>query len=426
MLELRFVLEHPEIIKADLDRRGALDKIALVDKLVGLLNKEKKDKKELDSLRHKRNLITDEINQLKKEKKDFSHKIKEAKDLPKLIQEKEKEYEHMLQEIKQIRYSIPNVLHESVPMGKSEEDNVVLREVGEKRNFTFKPKSHVDLIEKLDLADIEKAGEIAGARFYYLKNELVMLDFALMKFAMDFLFKKSYALIQPPYVMRREPYEAVTDLKDFEDVMYKIEGEDLYLIATAEHPLAAMHMNEILDSEKLPIKLAGISPCFRKEAGAHGKDTKGIFRVHQFHKVEQFIFSKPGQSWQLHEELLQNAEALYQQLKLPYRIVNICTADIGSIAAKKYDLEVWMPAQNTYREVVSCSNCTSYQAVRLNTRFMDGENKEYVHTLNSTAIATSRTIVAILENYQNEDGSVTVPEVLVPYMNGITKIEKKK
>jgi seryl-tRNA synthetase len=426
MLELRFVLEHPEIIKADLDRRGALDKIALVDKLVGLLNKEKKDKKELDSLRHKRNLITDEINQLKKEKKDFSHKIKEAKDLPKLIQEKEKEYEHMLQEIKQIRYSIPNVLHESVPMGKSEEDNVVLREVGEKRNFTFKPKSHVDLIEKLDLADIEKAGEIAGARFYYLKNELVMLDFALMKFAMDFLFKKSYALIQPPYVMRREPYEAVTDLKDFEDVMYKIEGEDLYLIATAEHPLAAMHMNEILDSEKLPIKLAGISPCFRKEAGAHGKDTKGIFRVHQFHKVEQFIFSKPGQSWQLHEELLQNAEALYQQLKLPYRIVNICTADIGSIAAKKYDLEVWMPAQNTYREVVSCSNCTSYQAVRLNTRFMDGENKEYVHTLNSTAIATSRTIVAILENYQNEDGSVTVPEVLVPYMNGITTIEKKK
>jgi len=426
MLEIKFVLEHPEIIKRDLERRGALDKISLVDKLVELLNKEKKDKKELDSQRHKRNLITDEINQLKKEKKDFSHKIKEAKDLPKLIAEKEKEYGHMLLEIKQIRYSLPNILHESVPLGKSEEDNAVVREVGEKRKFAFEPKSHVDLIEELDIADIDKAGEISGARFFYLKNELVMLDIALMKFALDFLFKKGYTLIQPPYMMRREPYEAVTDLKDFEDVMYKIEGEDLYLIATSEHPMAAMLMNEVLDGEKLPIKLAGISPCFRKEVGAHGKDTKGIFRVHQFHKVEQFIFSKPSQSWQLHEELLQNAEALYQQLKLPYRIVNMCTADVGSIAAKKYDLEAWMPAQNSYREIVSCSNCTSYQAVRLNTRFRDGENKEYVHTLNSTAIATSRTIVAILENYQNEDGSITIPEVLVPYMNGITKIEKKK
>ena len=426
MLEIKFVLEHPETIKQDLQRRGALDKIALVDKLVELLNKEKKDKKELDLLRHKRNLITDEINQLKKDKKDISHKIKEAKDLPKLIAEKEKEYEHMLQEIKQTRYSIPNVLHESVPMGKSEDDNVVVREVGEKRNFTFKPKSHVDTLEELDLADIDTAGEVSGARFYYLKNELVMLDIALVKFALDFFHKKSYTLIQPPCMIRREPYEAVTDLGDFEDVMYKIEGEDLYLIATSEHPMATMFMNQVLDADKLPLKFAGISPCFRKEAGAHGKDTKGIFRVHQFNKVEQFIFSKPSQSWQLHEELLYNAEALYQQLKLPYRIVNICTADIGSIAAKKYDLEVWMPAQNAYREVVSCSNCTSYQAVRLNTRFMNGENKEYVHTLNSTAIATSRTIVAILENYQNEDGSVTVPEVLVPYMNGITTIEKKK
>jgi len=426
MLEIKFVLEHPEIIKRDLERRGALDKIALVDRLVELLNKEKSAKKELDSIRHKRNLITDEINQLKKEKKDISHKVKEAKDLPKLIAEKEKEYGHMLEEIKQIRYSLPNILHESVPMGKTEEDNLVVREVGEKPSFSFKPKSHVDLIEELDIADIDKAGEISGARFFYLKNELVMLDIALMKFALDFLFKKGYTLIQPPYMMRREPYEAVTDLKDFEDVMYKIEGEDLYLIATSEHPMAAMHMNEVLDSEKLPLRLAGISPCFRKEAGAHGKDTKGIFRVHQFHKVEQFIFSKPSQSWQLHEELLQNAETLYQQLKIPYRIVNICTADVGSIAAKKYDLEVWMPAQNTYREVVSCSNCTSYQAVRLNTRFKDGENKEYVHTLNSTAIATPRTIVAIIENCQNEDGSITIPEVLVPYMNGITKIEKKK
>lgn len=426
MLDTKFILAHPETVKQDLDRRHEHEKIELVDKLVEFLKKEKSDKRELDSLRQKRNIITDEINQLKKEGKDISKKIKEAKELPKLIEEKELEYEHLLEEIKHMRYSIPNIMHESVPMGKSEEDNVLVREVGEKPKFSFKPKSHVDLIEELDVADIERAAKVAGARFFYLKNELVMLDIALMKFALDLLSKKGYTLIEPPYMMRRIPYEGVTDLKDFEDVMYKIEGEDLYLIATSEHPMAAMFMDEVFDFDKLPIKLAGFSPCFRKEAGTHGKDTKGIFRVHQFHKVEQFIFSRPSQSWQLHEELIQNAETLFQQLKLPYRVMNMCSAELGGVAAKKYDLEVWMPAQNTYREVVSCSNCTSYQAVRLNIKYEENEKKEYVHTLNSTAIANPRTIVAILENCQNEDGSVNIPEVLVPYMNGLKKIEKKR
>ncbi|MEM1990602.1 MAG: serine--tRNA ligase, partial [Candidatus Bathyarchaeia archaeon] len=235
--------------------------------------------------------------------------------------------------------------------------------------------------------------------------------------------------IEPPFLMRRKAYEGVIALSDFEENLYKIEGEDLYLIATSEHPIAAMFMDEVLMAEDLPIRFAGVSTNFRKEAGAHGRDTRGIFRTHQFNKVEQFIFCKPEESWILHEELLRNAEEIFQKLGLPYRVVNVCSGEIGAVAAKKYDLEVWMPAQGTYREAVSCSNCTDYQARRLNIKYREkpGEPpKGFVHTLNSTALATGRTIVAILENYQQEDGSVVIPEVLRKYMGGMTKIEPKR
>jgi seryl-tRNA synthetase len=235
--------------------------------------------------------------------------------------------------------------------------------------------------------------------------------------------------VVPPYLIKREAYEGVTALADFVDVLYKAENEDLYLIATAEHPLAAMYMNEVLKEQEMPLRLAGISACFRKEAGAHGKDTRGIFRTHQFNKVEQFIFCKPEDSARLHDELLQNAEELLQKLELPYRVVNVCTGDIGTVAAKKYDIEAWMPAQNGYREVVSCSSCTDYQARRLGIRYREKEGaapKGFVHTLNSTAIATGRTIVAILENKQQEDGTVTIPSALRKYMGDREKIDKKR
>jgi seryl-tRNA synthetase len=246
---------------------------------------------------------------------------------------------------------------------------------------------------------------------------------------MEELFKNGYTSIEPPYLMKREAYEGVTALSDFEDVLYKIENEDLYLIATSEHPMAAMFKDEVLKEEELPLKLAGISACFRKEAGAHGKDTRGIFRTHQFNKIEQFVFCTPEESWKLHEELVRNAEELVQKLGLPYRVVNVCTGDIGTVAAKKYDIEAWMPAQNAYREIISCSNCTDYQARRLNIRYREKEGaptKGFVHTLNSTAIATGRTIVAILENFQQEDGSIAVPKVLRKYMGGIEKISLKR
>jgi len=424
MLELKFIRENPEIVRKDLKRRNDAEKMKLVDELLELDVEHRKLLGQSQELRARRNNVAQEINQLKKEGMDIRQKIEEAKNLPRMIEEVEKKQNEIWQKINTILYQIPNILHESVPTGATPDDNITVKEIGKKPEFDFEPKSHVDLIEP-KLADIERAGKIAGARFYFLKNELVMLDFALQKFALDILYKKNYTLIEPPFMMRRQAYEGVTDLKDFEDVMYKIEGEDLYLIATSEHPMAAMYMDEVLEEKDLPIKMAGISPCFRKEAGAHGKDTKGIFRVHQFNKIEQFIFSKPEESWQLHEELLKNTEEIFKKLKLPYRVVNICTADIGTVASKKYDIEVWMPVQKQYREVASISNCTAFQATRLNVKYRTNEGNKFVHTLNATAIATSRVIVAIMENFQNKDGSISVPTVLQDYMHGIKKIKPK-
>ena len=326
--------------------------------------------------------------------------------------------------------SIPNILHESVPYGVGEEDNVVVKEWGGKPDFDFDIHSHVDLLETLDIGDIPRAARIAGSRFYYLKNELVLLDIAMQQMALEMLVKRGYTPIYPPFMMRREPYEGVTDLANFENVMYKIEGEDLYLIATSEHPMAGMYMGEVLEPTDLPLKLAGVSACFRKEAGSHGKDTKGIFRVHQFNKVEQFVFSLPEESWGIHEELIKNEEDFVQALKLPYRIVNTCTGEIGIVAAKKYDLEFWFPGQQMYREGGSCSNCTAYQATRLNIKYRlkkGGTEKAYPHTLNSTLMANPRTMVAIIENYQKEDGSVEIPKALQKYLpSGMREIVPEK
>jgi seryl-tRNA synthetase len=322
---------------------------------------------------------------------------------------------------------LPNVLHESVPVGKDDTENQEVRKWGDIPKFDFELRPHGELIEERGLANFEDAAKVSGKGFYYLIGDLALLEQALQRFAIDSLTKKKFSLVEPPFMLRREPYEGVTDLSDFENIMYKVEGEneDLFLIATSEHPIGALMMNKVLDEKDMPIKYCGVSACFRKEIGSHGVDERGLFRVHQFNKIEQFIFCKPEDSWKLHEELIGNAEELFKKLKLPYRIVNICTGDIGIVAAKKFDLEVWMPRENEYKEAVSCSNCTSYQAVRLNIKYKKGSDKEYIHTLNSTAIATGRALRAIIENYQQKDGSIKVPAVLVPYMNGIKVIGKK-
>ncbi len=424
MLDLKFVRENHDLIKSMLRRRG-MD--LPLDQLIEYDAKRRSTMVEAQKLRHTVNVVSGEVAELKRRGEDAEEKIEEMRAIKDRILEAEVEMRDLEEKVMEILVRIPNVPHDSVPDGVDENDNVEVRRWGEMPRFDFKPKDHIDLGLDLGLIDVEKAGEVAGARFYYIKGDLVLLNYALMMYGLDFLREKGFVLVEPPYMLRRDVLAGAVYLSDFEDVIYKIEGEDLYLIATSEHPLAGLHMDEILEGRKLPLRYSGISPCFRKEAGTHGRDTKGIFRVHQFNKVEQFIYSRPEDSWKEHELLIHNAEEIFQGLRIPYRIVNVCIGDLGAIAAKKYDLETWLPGQGRYREMVSCSNCTEYQARKLRIRFRDKphEKTRFIHTLNSTAIATERTLISIMENYQQRDGTIRVPEILKPYMKGIEVIGEK-
>lgn len=416
MLDPNLLRTHPETVKANLTRRNILGLPQLVDQFLDFDREWRELTQLAEKLRAERNTISRRIAELKKAGQSAAAELQQAASIPKQIAHAEERQRTIAEQRDALLYTIPNMLHHAVPDGKGEGDNATVKLVGKKPKFSFPVQSHVDLLEQLNLADLERAAKISGARFWFLRGDLVRLDMALQHYALDFMAKCGFTAVKPPFMMGRKAYEGVTDLGDFANVMYKIEGEDLYLIATSEHPLTAMFMDETL--EHLPIKLAGISSCFRKEAGAHGKDTKGIFRGHQFDKIEQIIICKPEDSWKFHEELLRNAVEFFKSLGLHFRVISICTADIGTIAAKKYDLEVWMPAQQAYREVVSCSNCTDYQARRLKIRYRTPDGNKLVHTLNSTCVATSRALVAILENFQDTKGNIHIPKVLQPYMQG--------
>jgi seryl-tRNA synthetase len=425
MLDIKLIREHPEIVRKDLEKRGDPEKVEMLNNLIEYDIEWRNLLTEASELRHKRKQITAEVANLKKQKKDASKQIEQAKSIPQQIKELEVKVAEYREKADQLLLKLPNILHETVPFGKDEHDNVVEKLVGKPPKFGFEPKSHVEIASDLDLIDFERAAKVSGHGFYYLKGDLARLDFAIMTYTIDLLRNRAYTLIEPPLMMHRKPYLGVTDLEFFGDQLYKIEDDDLYLIATSEHPMAASFMDEILLQQNLPIKYVGVSPCFRKEVGAHGKYTKGLFRVHQFNKIEQFIFCHPDDSWKYHEELQKNSEDLYKGLGLHYRVVNVCTGDIGIIAAKKYDIEVWM-ADGTYREAGSNSNCTDYQARRLNIKYREKEGQSpvgFVHTLNNTALATSRTLIAILEQYQQKDGSVKIPEALRPLMGGLEKLE---
>ncbi len=416
MLDIKLIRKNPDVVRKDLEKRKDAERKTYLDKILELDAKYLDLLQQAEKLRSRRNEVSREIGTFKKEGKDARALLAEAAKIPSLIQNIEVEQNHTKDEIDYYLKRLPNLLHESVPYGADEAGNIVIGEFGKKPSFSFALKSHVDILQEHDFADLERAAKIAGARHYFLKGDLVLLEMALQRYAVDFLVARGFTALQTPLFMHRDIYEGVTDLKDFEDVMYKIQGEDSYLIATSEHPMMGMFHNEIIESTQLPIKMCGISTCFRKEAGAHGKDQKGIFRVHNFNKVEQAIVCEPSQSWQLHEELLQNSKDFFQSLGFHFRIINICTGDIGTVAAKKYDIEVWYPVQEAYREVVSCSNCTDYQARRLGIRVRGKDENYPPHTLNSTCVATSRALVAILENFQQKDGSIKVPDVLVPYV----------
>ncbi len=425
MLDIKLIREHPETVRKDLEKRGEPEKIEMLNNLIEYDIEWRSLLTEANELRRKLNQITAEVASLKKQKKDASKQIEQAKTIPQQIKGLEIKVAEYREKADQLLMKLPNILHETVPFGKDEHDNVVEKLVGKPPKFGFEPKSHVEIAQDLDLIDFERAAKVSGHGFYYLKGDLARLDFAVMIYTIDLLRNRDYTLIEPPLLMHRKPYLGVTDLEFFGDQLYKIEDDDLYLIATSEHPMAASFMDEVILQQCLPIKYVGVSPCFRKEVGAHGKYTKGLFRVHQFNKIEQFIFCHPDDSWKYHEELQQNSEDLYKGLGLHYRVVNVCTGDIGIIAAKKYDIEVWM-ADGTYREAGSNSNCTDYQARRLNIKYREKEGQSpvgFVHTLNNTALATSRTLIAILEQYQQKDGTVKIPEVLRPLMGGLERLE---
>jgi seryl-tRNA synthetase len=426
MLDAKLLKENPHTIENMLKKRGVNFPL---NELIDMDKKRRELIVELQDFKHKKNILATSIAQKKKEKDAtnlVNSEISKMKEISNRITELEEEQDSVQGKFRYLMMSIPNLLHESVPLGSGETENVIIKEQRNKRTkSTMAPRDHIDIATSLDLIDLERAAKISGARFYFLKNDLVKMNQALLQFGLDYLSNSGYTLVQPPYMIRKEAMEGAVILGDFEQVIYKVEGEDLYMIGTSEHAMVSMHMDEILESTRLPLRYACVSPCFRKEAGAHGRDMKGIFRVHQFEKVEQVIFSRPEDSWKEHEKMLELTEQFYERLGLPTRTILLCSADLGKISAKTYDIEAWFPGQSSYREIVSCSNCLDYQARRLRIRYRDNVNEEtkLVHTLNSTLIATERTMVSIIENYQTDEETVEVPEILRKYMGDAKEIK---
>ena len=420
MLDMSMFREHADVLRADHDKREMPHDN--IDEVIRLDEEWRQARYDADQLRKKRNQAARGIAEAKKSGDSAAADaiLAEVASLGQEIDALSEKVDSCLAERDEIRMRVPNILHESVPVGEDDQKNTLHSLHGDKTDLGFEARNHNDLIEMNNWVDLARGAKVTGSRFYFLQGDLARLEMALQSYSANFLMERGYTLVQPPLMMNREAYEGVTDLGDFETVMYGIEPDKYYLIATSEHPLTAMRMDEIIEPSELPIKLVGVSSCFRREVGAHGLSDRGIWRVHQFTKIEQIVICKPDDSWEHHEELLTNAVELWDSLGLHYRVVNICTGDMGTVASKKYDLEAWLPGANSYKEVVSCSNCTDYQANRLRMRYRTAEGNSAVHTLNSTAVATSRALVAIMEQYQNEDGTVRVPEALVPHMGGQT------
>ena len=414
MLDMKMIRENPESIRKMLkDRDVQFDLDLLLE-----LDKKRRDMIiSTDELRKKKNEMSIKISEAKKTGSEATTIIQEMQSVSQDLTKLEEIQQSTELEYSKLALTIPNTLDKSVPCGDVSASKET-RKWGSVPKFEFEVKDHIDLSESLNLLELERAAKTAGARFYYLKGDLVKLNQSLIQFGLDFLSEKGYTIFQPPYMINRKSMQGAVILDDFEDVIYKIDGQDLYLIGTSEHAMVSMHGNEILDGNLLPTRYAAISPCFRKEAGAHGKDQKGIFRVHQFEKIEQFVFSKPEDSSNEHEKMIAITEEFFQKLEIPHRIVLLASGDMGKISAKTYDLEAWMAGQNAYREVASCSNCLDYQSRRLKIRFRDktNEDTQYAHTLNSTLVATERTMVAIIENFQTKDGHINIPNALQKYM----------
>jgi seryl-tRNA synthetase len=417
MLDIKLLRENPDLVKKNLKKRIDFD-VNVVDRVLKIDKKWREEKGNLDKLKAEKNKESKAINEVKKKGGDIKSQIAKVKKVAEKIEKQEDHMNKIENERNAILIEIPNLLDEEVPVGADDEENVTIKYHGKKPEFKFKIKSHIELCELNDWYDLETAAKHCGARFYYLKNELVQLQFAVMMYAMNKMASKGYVPVEVPPMVRKESIGKSVDLEGFREAIYNIEDEDLCLIGTSEHALALLHEGQTFTHKDLPKKYVGTSQCFRKEAGVT-KDEKGIFRVHNFNKIEQFVFSKPEESDTIFDEIVKNAEEIFQDLELHYQVINICSGDIGSFAAKKYDIEGWVPSQERYRELCSASNYRDYGARRLNCRYQDENNElKLVNTLNSTAVALVRALIAILEQHQTEDGNVIIPKVLRPYFDG--------
>ncbi len=428
MLDIKFIKENEQLVKDNIKKKFQNHKLVLVDEALKKYDKWRELKKQGDDLRSERNKISEEINQAKKRKdnKKAEELIKKAKNIPTLIKENEEEADKVHEELQRILLQIPNIISKKVPKGKDSTENVEIKKVGKIPKFNFPIKNHVELAESQGLADFDAAGRVSGSGFYYLKGDLGLLNQALIRFVIDFMTKKRYTYIETPLMLNEKSIYASMDKAAIEQSVYSIKDEDLNLIGTAEQSLLAMHADTTIPEWELPKKYFSYSMCFRKEVGAHGINEKGLWRTHQFNKIEQFVFCKPEDSEKLYDELLKNSEEILKALKLPYRVLEICTGDLADWKFRSADLEVYRPTTKEYGELMSLSNCTDYQARKLNIKFVkrDGE-RGVLHTLNDTALATSRALVVIMENNQQKDGSIKVPTVLQKYMNGIKVIKAK-
>jgi seryl-tRNA synthetase len=420
MIDIELFRKNPGIFKTEIEKRGLK-----IDTELGLdLDRKKRDLiVKVDRLKYEKNTTSKIMPGLRGEEKN--EKIKQMRKINKELEKLESELSDVEKKFSDHFSVYPNISHVTTPVGKDESGNVAISYSGIKPDFNFKPRNHIELGVNLGILDEKRAAKISGSRFVFLKNEAVLLEFALIQYVLNILVKKHFTPVIPPVLVKETAMYGTGFFPVEKTQYYKTELDNLFLTGTSEVPLCAYHSNEFLDADDLPLKYAAFSTCFRREAGSYGKDLGGLFRVHQFDKIEMFIFAHPEHSWEEYEKLRQTLEEIMQGLVFHYRIVNMCTGDIGTPNAKKYDLEAWLPGQKKYRELASCSHDTDFQARRLNIKYRDGKKKELVHTMNSTACAIGRTLIAILENYQDKNGDIHVPEVLLPYMAGIRKISKK-
>jgi len=417
MLDIKFVRDNPDKVKSNLKDRAQEDKVDWVDKIISNDARWRTQKQKADKLRNQRNIITEEIRELKKQGKTAELKIKIARDLPKKIEAIENEMLELQQQNNSYLMRMPNILHDSTPRGESEKDNVPIKFFGDPKLPNFELRNHVELLEKTNLANFEAGRSNSGQGFNYLLGEMAELDLALQRAGIDFLLKKGFKVVGTPLMLNKETIQGAINFQDFQDVIYKLDGENLYLIPTGEHPLVSLFKDHTFEKKDLPIKVCTVTPCFRKEIGGHGVDSKGIFRMHQFYKVEQVIISNEEDSYSHLEYMQSVSEEFFKKLGIPFRVISICSGDLGAKMSKQYDIEAWFPREEKYKEVTSAGNTTNFQATRLNIKYTDEKgDKKYVHLLNNTMVATSRAMVAIIENFQNKDGTITVPKPLRKYL----------